>query len=55
MPVLDRGINKDLKPTLRERPGSRSSMLDQLMLQALLDCSPPLTSDPEAFQRNQLN
>jgi hypothetical protein len=37
------------------RPGkSRSSMLDQLMLRALLDCSPP-TSDPEAFQRNQLN
>jgi hypothetical protein len=30
-------------------------MLDQLMLEALLDCSPPLTSDPEAFQRNQLN
>jgi hypothetical protein len=29
-------------------------MLDQLMLRSSLDCSPPLTSDPEAFQRNQL-
>jgi hypothetical protein len=38
------------------RPGRAGAQcLINSCFEALLDCSPPLTSDPEAFQRNQLN